>query len=205
MFASLRGRVLFSGPNRIVLDVNGIGFDVWVPDVVQRKLTRDHETSLLTYCHIREDSFQIFGFLTEQEKTLFTMCLDINGVGPKAALGLLSVLSVDAFARAIQEQDVAAVSRAPGVGKKLAQRIILEMKTKMGGVPELSALLGVPDAAANTEGDDVYEALMSLGCSPAEARKAAVHARETLGTDASDEELVRAALRSLAKVNHAQR
>ena len=205
MFASLRGRVTVSGPNRIVLDVNGIGFDVWVPDSVQRKLVRDQEAALLTYCHIREDSFQIFGFMTEQEKTLFIMCLDINGVGPKAALGLLSVLSVNAFARAIQEQDVAAVSRAPGVGKKLAQRIILEMKTKMGGVPELSALLGAPDAVADMEGDDVYEALISLGCSAAEARKAAPQARATLGEAASDEDLVRAALRSLAKVNHAQR
>ena len=203
MFAFLRGSVALLGPNRLVLDVNGVGFEVLVPDSVQRKLTQGREATLLTYCHIREDSFQIFGFLSDQEKTLFTMCLDINGVGPKAALGLLSVLSVDAFARAIQEQDVAAVSRAPGVGKKLAQRIILELKTKMGGMPELSALLGTPDGAAEMEGDDVYEALISLGCSAAEARKAATHARDSLGENASDEDLVRAALRSLAKVNHA--
>ncbi len=135
MFAFLRGRVVSLGVNRIALDVNGIGFEVQTPDTVQRRLTRGQEATLLTYCHIREDSFQIFGFLSEEERTLFVMCLDINGVGPKAALGLLSVLSVDSFARSIQEQDIAAVSRAPGVGKKLAQRIILEMKTKLGGTP----------------------------------------------------------------------
>ncbi len=205
MFAFLRGRVVSLGVNRIALDVNGIGFEVQTPDTVQRRLTRGQEATLLTYCHIREDSFQIFGFLSEEERTLFVMCLDINGVGPKAALGLLSVLSVDAFARAIQEQDIAAVSRAPGVGKKLAQRIILEMKTKLGGTPELSALLGAPDTAAGGAGDDVFEALISLGCSAAEAKKAAAYARTTLGETASDADLVRAALRSLAKVDHAQR
>ncbi len=206
MFAFLKGTVAATGVNRIALDVNGIGFDVHVPDSVQRKLTRNQEVALLTYCHIREDSFQIFGFLSEEEKALFMECLDINGVGPKAALAILSVLSVAAFAQAIQEHDVAAVTRAPGIGKKLAQRIILEMKNRMGQDPELNALLGAPDAAsASNEGDDVYEALMSLGCTPAEAKKAAAHARETLGADAPDEELTRVALRSLAKASHVKR
>jgi holliday junction DNA helicase RuvA len=205
MFAFLRGSVVTMGINRIALDVNGIGFDILVPDAVQRKLTRLQEATLLTYCHIREDSFQIFGFLTEEERSLFTLCLGINGVGPKAALGLLSVMSVNAFIKAIQEHDVAAVSRAPGVGKKLAQRIILEMKTKLGEAPELSALLGEPGRESTLEGDDVFEALISLGCTVAEAKKAATQAREALGPDASDEELVRAALRSLAKASHAQR
>ncbi len=206
MFAFLRGTVAYTGINRIGLDVNGVGFDVQVPDSVQRKLTRNQETTLLTYCHIREDSFQIFGFLLEEEKALFMECLEINGVGPKAALGILSVLSVTAFAKAIQEHDVTAVTRAPGIGKKLAQRIILEMKTRMGQDPELNALLGAPDEKSDiVEGDDVYEALISLGCSAAEAKKAATHARETLGEDATDEELVRTALRSLAKVTHGKR
>lgn len=206
MFAFLRGIVAYTGINRIVLDVNGIGYEVQVPDSVQRKLSRNQEATLLTYCHIREDSFQIFGFLSEEEKALFVECLDINGVGPKAALGILSTLSVSAFGQAIQEHDVTAVTRAPGIGKKLAQRIILEMKTRMGQHPELNALLGAPDEKSDVvEGDDVYEALMSLGCSAAEAKKASTHARETLGEDATDEELVRTALRSLAKVTHGKR
>ena len=206
MFAFLRGIVAYTGINRIVLDVNGIGYEVQVPDSVQRKLSRNQEATLLTYCHIREDSFQIFGFLSEDEKALFVECLDINGVGPKAALGILSTLSVSAFGQAIQEHDVTAVTRAPGIGKKLAQRIILEMKTRMGQHPELNALLGAPDEKSDAvEGDDVYEALMSLGCSAAEAKKASTHARETLGEDATDEELVRTALRSLAKVTHGKR
>lgn len=205
MFAFLRGMVASKGVNRIALDVNGVGFEVLVPDSVQNRLSIGEEATLLTYCHIREDSFQIFGFLSEKEKSLFITCLGITGIGPKVALGLLSALSVEALVRAIHEQDVAAVSRAPGVGKRLAGRIILEMKTKMGEVPELGALLGAPDTTAVPEGDDVYEALISLGCTVAEAKKAAAHAREELGDAAPDAELVRVALRSLAKVSHAQR
>lgn len=199
MFAFLRGTVASLGINRVALDVNGIGFDVLVPDSVQRKLVRHQDVTLLTYCHIREDSFQIFGFLSEEEKALFMMCLNINGIGPKVALGLLSALSVEALVRAIQEQDVASVSRAPGVGRKLAQRVILEMKTKLGETPELDKLMGTPSGEAVTEGDDVFEALISLGCTAVEARKAAGRAREELGATASDEDLVRAALRSLRK------
>jgi len=206
MFAFLRGTVAATAVNRIILDVNGIGFDVQVSDSALRRLKRGQEASLLTYCHIREDSFQIFGFLSEEEKALFVECLDINGVGPKAALGILSVLSVTAFAMAIQEHDVAAVTRAPGVGKKLAQRIILEMKNRMGQHPELNELLGAPDSIKTAgEGDDVYEALISLGCTPVEAKKAATYARESMGEDATDEDLVRAALRSLAKASHVKR
>ncbi len=206
MFAFLRGAVAAIQINRIALDVNGVGFDVHVPDSVQRKLVRNQEVLLFTYCHIREDAFQIYGFLAEEEKALFMECLDINGVGPKAALGILSTLSVSSFAQAIQEHDVAAVTRTPGIGKKLAQRIILEMKSRMGQDPELNALLGAPDtAAAPVEGDDVYEALISLGCTPSEAKKAASYARETLGEDATDEELTRTALRSLAKASHGKR
>lgn len=205
MFAFLRGVVASKGVNRLALDVNGVGFEVLAPDSVLNRISIGEEATLLTYCHIREDSFQIFGFLSEKEKSMFTMCLGINGIGPKVALGLLSVLSVEALARAIHEQDIAAVSRAPGVGKRLAGRIILEMKTKMGEAPELSALLGAPDAGAIPEGDDVFEALISLGCTPAEAKKAAAHARGELGDAAPDAELVRVALRSLAKVTHVQR
>lgn len=200
MFAFLRGTVMSIGINRIALEVNGIGFEVHVPDTVQRKLACDCEATLLTYCHIREDCFQIFGFFSEEERRLFTMCLDITGVGPRVALAVLSALSAQAFARAVQEQDIAAFTRAPGVGKKLAQRIILEMKSRMGQDPELDSLLGAPGRTEPEGGDDVYEALLSLGCTPAEAKKAAAHARAALGDGVRDEELVRAALRSLARV-----
>ncbi|MCK5863082.1 MAG: Holliday junction branch migration protein RuvA [Candidatus Hydrogenedentes bacterium] len=206
MFAFLRGSVAYTNINRVGLDVNGVGFDVQIPDTVQRKLSNNQDVTLLTYCHIREDSFQIFGFIEEEEKALFIECLDINGIGPKVALGILSTLSVTAFAQAIQEHDVTAVTRIPGIGKKLAQRIILEMKNRMGQDPQLNALLGTPDTTATVyESDDVYEALISLGCTAAEAKRAASHARGSLDKNATDEELVRTALRSMAKGNNVKR
>ncbi|MBI4557888.1 MAG: Holliday junction branch migration protein RuvA [Candidatus Hydrogenedentes bacterium] len=200
MFAFLRGTVARKGVEHIELDVGGVGYEVWVPDGVHRRLLIDAPVTLLTHCHIREDAFQIFGFLREEEKALFKMLLSISGVGPKVALAVLSALSVAEFARAIHENDVTALTRANGVGKKLGQRIILEIKTKLGQDAELGAILGEKDAEVTAERDDVMAALCSLGCTLGEAKKAAAHARKQLGDEAADEELVKAALRSLAKV-----
>lgn len=200
MFAFLRGSVALKTLHHIALDVGGVGYLVQVPDPVHRKLAVNQDATLLTYCHIREDSFQIFGFLKEEEKALFTTLLDISGVGPRVALALLSALSVADFGRAITENNVKALTKAPGVGTKLAQRVLLEMKSKMGQNAELGAILGEPTAAdAADPGDDVTEALLSLGCTPAEARRAADHARRTLGKNARDEDLVAEALRSLVR------
>ncbi|MBI2432362.1 MAG: Holliday junction branch migration protein RuvA, partial [Candidatus Hydrogenedentes bacterium] len=152
-------------------------------------------------CHIREDSFQIFGFLKEEEVALFRMLMTISGVGPKVAQSVLGALPVAEFGRAILESDVSAFTRVQGIGKKTAQRIVLEMKNKMGQDPELSKILGEPgQGEPDLAGDDVYEALISLGCTPPEARKAAAHARKELGDSAADNELVRVALRSLTRV-----
>lgn len=201
MFAFLRGTVAAKLLDCIALDVGGVGFAVHVPESAYRKLVINQDVMLHTYCHIREDDFKIFGFLKEDEKTLFVALLDINGVGPKAALALLSSMSVAQFGQAIMNSDVAALAKAPGIGKKLAQRIVLETKTRMGQTPELGAILGeTKNADAPPEGDDVYEALISLGCTPAEARKASAVARKELGADARDEDLVRAALRSMARI-----
>lgn len=201
MFAFLRGVVASKGLHHIALDVNGVGYEVQVPDPVYRRLTVHQEATLITYCHIREDAFQIFGFLKEEEKALFMMLLDITGVGPRLALAVMSGLSVSEFGRVILESDIAAFTRVPGVGKKMAQRIVLEMKAKLGQDAELRTILGEAQPTEETdEGDDVLAALLALGCTDTEARKAAAKARKELGPDASDEDLVRAALRSLSRV-----
>lgn len=199
MYAFLRGTVAAKGINEIALDVRGVGYKVFVPDRVLGRLAPNHEVTLLTYCHIREDAFQIFGFLKEEEKALFQMLLGINKVGPRVALAVLSAMTPQELGRAVRENDVKAFTRVNGVGKAMAQRIVLEMKAKLGEDTELNAILGEPDAAAPV-GDDVYEALLSLGCTPQEAQRAAGQARKELGEDAADEELVRVALRSMAKV-----
>ncbi len=201
MFAFLRGTVALKSIDHIALDVGGVGYEISVPETVYRKLAVHQEVTLLTYCHIREDAFLIFGFLKEEEKALFTTLLSINKVGPKVALNVLSGLSVQAFGQAVLENDVKTFSKVPGIGKAMAQRIVLEMKTKLKQNPDLNAIIGEPESVdAAPEGDDAYEALLSLGCTPAEAKKATQNARKKLGGDAPDEEVVRAALQSMAKV-----
>lgn len=201
MFAFLRGVVAQKGVETIALDVNGVGYSVLVPDSVHRRLVPGQETTLLTYCHIREDAFVIFGFQHDEEKRLFEMVLGINGIGPKMALAVLSSMSVPEFGRAILESDVDAFTKVGGVGKKTAQRIVLEMKAKLGQDAELKAILGeeaLPEGLAPR--DDVIEALLSLGCTPTEAKEAAALARKDVGEHAPDEDVVKAALQSMAKV-----
>ena len=200
MFAFLKGTVALKTLDYIALDVHGAGYMVYVPEPVYRKLAVHQEVLLLTYCHIREESFQIFGFLKEEERALFTTLLSVNKVGPKVALSVLSAMSVNTFGQAVQDNDVKAFTKISGIGKAMGQRIVLEMKTKLGQNPELSAILGESEEEATLVGDDVYEALLSLGCTPPEAKKAALDARKKLGAKATDEELVRVALRGLSKL-----
>lgn len=200
MFAFLRGVVAAKTLEHIQLDVNGVGYEVHVPDSVHRHVSPEQTVTLKTYCHIREDTFQIFGFLREEEKALFLMLLSINGIGPKVALSFLSAMSPADLGQAILNSDVTAITKVPGVGKKTAQRVVLELKAKMGQHAELSAILGEDADLSDDSSDDVIAALMSLGCTSAEAKKAAARARKELGEKATDEDLVKAALRSMAKV-----
>jgi Holliday junction DNA helicase RuvA len=202
MFAFLRGIVARKGSGRVELDVNGVGYEVFVPERVSRKLAVEAPATLLTHCYIREDAFSIYGFLREEERALFRTLLGLTGIGPRAAAGILSVLSVQEVARAVHDHDVTAFTKVPGIGKKGAQRIVLEMKAKLGQDAELSAILGEPEGAEEgptPESDDVIAALCALGCSLPEARKAAEKARKEQ-PGGSDEELVRAALRSMARI-----
>jgi Holliday junction DNA helicase RuvA len=200
MFAFLRGVVAHKGPTTVALDVHGVGFEVVVPDPVHRRLQQGTEATLLTYCHIREDAFTVFGFLREEEKRVFEMLLGVSGIGPKLALAVVSRMTFAEFGRALLESDVDAFKGIPGVGKKTAQRIVLEMKAKLGQDAELKAILGEDLEDPDAPRDDVIDALLALGCTPNEAKKAATGARRDLGNDARDAELVKAALRSLARV-----
>jgi len=185
--------------DHIELDVGGVGYEVFVPEPVNRALTTDAATTLLTHCHIREDAFQIYGFAREDQRALFRTLLSISGIGPRVAMAVLSTLSVQQFGQAVLDNDIKAFTRVSGVGKKGAQRLVLEMKAKMGQDAELNAILGEPDHEI-PERDDVIAALCSLGCTLVEAKTAAARARKELGEKAPDEELVRVALRSMAKV-----
>ena len=201
MFAFLRGAVALKGAGTIALDVNGVGYQIHVPDPVLRRLAPGQEITLITHCHIREDAFTIFGFLREEDKRVFDMLLGVSGIGPKLAMAVVSAMSVVEFGRALLESDVDAFTKIAGVGKKTAQRIVLEMKAKLGQDAELKAILGEDaDSANGHDRDDAIEALLALGCTPGEAKKAATGARRDLGDKAAAEDVVKAALRSLARV-----
>lgn len=200
MYAFLRGVIARKSIGTVDLDVGGVGYEVHVSEQTSRKVHLDTTATLLTYCHIREDAFTIFGFLREDEKSLFIMLLSVQGIGPKVAMAVLSAMNVGEFARAIRENDLTAFTKISGVGKKTGQRIILELKAKLGQDAELDAILGAPEKDADDSADDVMAALLSLGCTQIEAKRAATAARKQLGESATAEDLVRAALRGMAKV-----
>ena len=154
MIASLKGKVLSKRPDNVVIDVSGVGYQVNLPVSVLSNMPEEgRDVFLHIYTHVREDSLQLFGFLSEEEKRIFITLLGISGIGPKMALNILSGLSHDDFLSAIEKEDVAMLCRIPGLGKKTAQRLILELREK------LPSALTVKDKLF----DDTLSALVNLG------------------------------------------
>lgn len=199
MIAFLKGVVAAKTASKVYLDVNGVGFEVnaslssiaTLPDV-------GASASLLTYLQVREDGMTLFGFATEQEKALFEKLISVSGVGPKVALAALSAFSVDDLVAAISAQDVAKVSKIPGVGKKTASRIILELKGSFDmDSSQLSFDAPAGAGVAATAADDgVREALLSMGFVTAEIDLALKGAPE----GASEQALLQYALKHLGSL-----
>lgn len=132
MIGSLRGTVLSRRPDNVIIDVQGAGYQVHVPLTILSNLPAEgREVFLHIYTHVREDALQLFGFSSEEEKKIFVTLLGITGIGPKMALNILSGVSHDDFLRAIEKEDVAMLCRIPGLGKKTAHRLILELREKL--------------------------------------------------------------------------
>ena len=154
MIGSLRGIVLVRKPDNAIIDVNGVGYQVSLPLNVLADLPGEgKEVFLHIYTHVREDALQLFGFTSEDEKKIFMVLLGISGIGPKMALNILSGLSHEEFLNAIDTEDVAMLCRIPGLGKKTAQRLILELREK------LPSSTGTKDRIF----EDTLSALMNLG------------------------------------------
>lgn len=188
MIAFVEGAVAEKGAGRAVIDVGGVGYEVLAPASTLARLPAVGRTArLLTRLHVREDQMTLYGFATADERALFDLLVKVTGVGPKVALSFLSVLSPEAIRRAVAAGDVAALTVVPGVGKKVAQRVVLDLKDKLGG--ESVPLVG-PLA-------DVREALLALGLSAQEASQAIAG----LGADGERpvEELLREALRRVGR------
>ena len=167
MIGRLTGLVAEKSPPQILLDVQGVGYEVDVPMSTFFNLPGLGErTTLLTHLSIREDAHVLFGFLTAEERSTFRQLIKISGVGPKMALGLLSGLSVTELAAAVSAQDTARLVKVPGIGKKTAERLLLELKGKLA--PDLS----MPTQIANDAQADILQALIALGYSEKEAGSA---------------------------------
>jgi Holliday junction DNA helicase RuvA len=160
MIGSLRGKLISRRPDNIIVEAGGVGYQVNVPLSILSNLPEEGSTVFLNiYTHVREDALQLYGFATEDEKRIFTTLLGVTGIGPKMALNILSGISHDDFMRAIEEEDVALLCRIPGLGKKTAHRLILELREKL---PRLGK-------ARDRLFEDTLSALVNLGYKKAEA------------------------------------
>jgi holliday junction DNA helicase RuvA len=173
MIASLRGRVVSSAVGVTVLDVGGVGYRLATTTTASRRAAAagDREVTLLTHMHVREDALQLFGFASEAERSLFEMLLGVSGVGPKAALAIVSGYEPDQIRRAVQSGDHALFTSIPGVGRRTAERVVIDLKDKVGGLVIPASGTDVPAPAGN-EHTAARDALVGLGMSVAEAEAA---------------------------------
>ncbi|MFZ5756575.1 MAG: Holliday junction branch migration protein RuvA [Pseudomonadota bacterium] len=201
MIGRLRGRVLEKHAPELLLDVAGVGYEVLAPMTTFYRLgAAGDEVTLHTHLIVREDAHLLFGFFTREERTLFRELIKVNGVGPKLALGILSGVETDAFVRCVQDGDVATLTRIPGIGKKTAERLVVEMRDRLKALGEVELRGGLPTfiaAAPATPAQDAQSALEALGYKPVEAARAVAAVNKEAGL--GSEELIRRALRSLAK------
>ena len=196
MIGQLRGRLLRKQPQEVVLDVGGVGYRVSIPLSTFYRLGEPGEdVSLLTHTHVREDTLALFGFVTPSEQALFERLIAVAGVGPRLAIAILSGIETPELVEALRAGDVARLTRIPGVGRKTAERLIVELREKMQGfsVPGETA----PAPGQTSSRDDVVSALVHLGYSRPEAERGVERALKE-GGDGRFEDLLRRTLRVLS-------
>ncbi len=198
MIAYLQGVITEVLPTRVVLDVHGVGYEVFIPlSSFDRLPPAGQETRLLTHLVVREDAHTLYGFATAVERDLFRLLIDtVSGIGPKIALNILSGMPAPAFRAAVTQGDVRALSQISGVGRKTAERIVVELRDRLGasmtGEMSPAPKTGAPGEQA---AQDAILALVALGFKQPEAASAVQGAQAMLGTQASVEHIVRACLR----------
>ena len=195
MIGSLRGRIASKTPPQLTVDVGGLGYELEAPMSTFFHLPAvGEEVRLLTHLVVREDAHVLYAFATEEERRLFRSLIKVSGVGPKIALALLSGISVTAFAECVQREDIAALTRIPGVGRKTAERLIVEMRDRLAAPPPGSGAAAV--AAGTSAESEAYGALVALGYRPVEAARLL----KAVGPGThSTEELIRRALQGAAR------
>ena len=195
MIGSLRGRISSKTPPQLTVEVGGVGYDLEAPMSTFFHLPAvGQDVRLLTHFVVREDAQLLFGFATDEERRLFRSLLKVSGIGPKIALALLSGMSVEAFAMCVQNQDVAALVKVPGIGRKTAERMIVELRDKLSASDSTPGTSRVPLGASPEA--EAFGALVALGYKPAEATRLLKAAGP--GTHTT-EEWIRRALQNAAR------
>jgi Holliday junction DNA helicase RuvA len=200
MIAFLQGVMTAKHPDRLEIDVNGVGYEVTVSQRTLQGLPPVGKTVLLkTYLHVREDLMQLFGFIKESEKQAFLLALSVSGVGPKAAMNILSTHSPEAFYEAVLRNDLVTLKSIPGIGQKTAQHLVLELKDKVTKLVGGAALSEESVLGAETRSiGDAIQAMMALGYSAAESRRAVLTAAQALGEKSTVEDILKSSLKSVA-------
>jgi len=199
MIAFLTGRVFEKQPNRVIVDVHGVGYEVFVPLSTYYELgDAGADASLRIHTHVREDQLQLYGFLTELERQLFERLIAISGIGPKLAVAVLSGMDPRELVAAVQRGDVARLTGIPGVGKKTAERIVLELRDRLVQLAVPAAAEAPPASPADRLRGDVMSALQNLGYHRPQAEKAIEAAVKSM-TDPTFEQALKSALRELMR------
>lgn len=208
MIAYLRGTVRFKRPNRVVIDAGGVGYDVIIPVSTFYGLEEEgREAALHIHTHVREDALALFGFKTEREKILFEELMSVSGVGPKLAITILSGLELDELIAALRKSDLVSLTHIPGVGRKTAERLVLELRDKLDLLAASSSEASAaeparPSATGEFSGvdEDVLSALVNLGYNRANAEAAVREVRKDKQIPENNfEQVLRTSLRLLAR------
>jgi Holliday junction DNA helicase RuvA len=195
LIAQIHGRLLRKGPQEAIVDVGGVGYRVTIPlSTFYRVGEPGAEVTLLTHTHVREDTLALFGFLTAVEQALFERLIAVSGVGPKLAVSVLSGIEAPELVAALRSSDVARLTRIPGVGKKTAERLVVELKDKMQDLPSAE----VQRVAKSPAADDIVSALVHLGYSRPEAERGVERVFREHG-EGRFEDLLRAALQVVSR------
>ena len=194
MIGHLRGRLVRKAPPALIVDVNGVGYELEAPMSTFYRLPElGAEVELHTHLLVREDAHLLYGFATEDERRLFRDLLRVTGIGPKIGLALLSGIDVDTFMRCVEAQDADALTRIPGIGRKTAERLLVEMRDRIRALGQMPAASPRADGGARAE---AYAALVALGYRPVEVNRLLQSVdQEGAGT----EELIRRALQAAAR------
>ena len=196
MFYYIKGNVTYKTYNFMVIDVGGVGYKIYSSMTTLEKANLNSEFLVYTYTHIREDIFDIYGFSSVEELNTFQMLISVSGVGPRGALSIVSYMPTDKFALAVIHSDIKAITAAPGIGKKIAERIVLELKDKISKELNLSGKEMEFAVSADTGNfDEAVNALMVLGYSALEAKGAVIAVKDSC---ASVEDIIKKSLAILA-------